>query len=496
MPTEAAAGDMDRIDPAIWKIASVALMGAFMAQLDATVVNVSLSSLAQDLHTSLSGIQWVTSGYLLALALMLPLNGWLVDRIGAKALYLWCFATFTLSSALCGLAWSAGSLIGFRVLQGMSGGLLAPMAQMMLARAAGKRLAQVVGFAAVPVLLAPLLGPVIAGAILQFASWRWLFLINLPVGALALVLAFAFLPGDRGETRPRSLDFVGLALLSPGLVLFLYGADQLGKPLGGEQLGATAIAASLVMLALFYAAARKKGDAALIDLRLLSGKGFSASLTTMFLINGVSFAGQMLVPIYLIRGCGMSPSRTGWLMAPLGLGMMCTYPLMGTLTERFGIRRVAASGALVALAGVLPFLYLASHGLVLVVLAPALFIRGMGMSAIGIPSITSAYASVARQDLPMATGAMNIVQRLGGPTLTTLVATFLGWKLASAPTQGGLPSAFTAAFALLCGLHGLLFLATLRLPWIVDRTQEKAVDPTGEPCGRPLATPAAHGRSP
>jgi MFS family permease len=111
--------EADRIDPAIWKISSVAVLGSFLAQLDATVVNVSLSSLAVELHTSLSTIQWVTSGYLLALALVLPLNGWLVDRIGAKALYLWCFSAFTLSSGLCGLAWSADSLIGFRVLQGL-----------------------------------------------------------------------------------------------------------------------------------------------------------------------------------------------------------------------------------------------------------------------------------------------------------------------------------------------------------------------------------------
>ena len=115
-----------RIDPAVWRVASVAAAGSFMAQLDATVVNVSLSSLARDLHASLSVIQWVTSGYLLALALVLPLSGWLVDRVGARALYLWGLAAFTLSSALCGLAWSAGSLIGFRVLQGMAGGLLAP----------------------------------------------------------------------------------------------------------------------------------------------------------------------------------------------------------------------------------------------------------------------------------------------------------------------------------------------------------------------------------
>ena len=199
----------------MWKITSVAVLGSFLAQLDATIVNVSLSSLAVDLHSSLTAIQWVTSGYLLALALMLPLNGWLVERIGAKSLYLWCFSAFTLSSALCGMAWSANSLIAFRILQGMSGGLMAPLTQMMMARAAGKHMARVMGYAAVPILLGPILGPVIAGAILQYASWRWLFLINLPVGVLAIVLAVLFLPNDREETRSRDLDLSGLALLSP-----------------------------------------------------------------------------------------------------------------------------------------------------------------------------------------------------------------------------------------------------------------------------------------
>ena len=120
------------LDPLVWKITAVAVLGSFLAQLDATIVNVSLTSLAGDLHSSLTAIQWVTSGYLLG---VLPcfhapaLNGWLVERIGAKSLYLWCFSVFTLSSALCGLAWSANSLIAFRILQGMSGGLMAPMTQ-------------------------------------------------------------------------------------------------------------------------------------------------------------------------------------------------------------------------------------------------------------------------------------------------------------------------------------------------------------------------------
>jgi MFS family permease len=162
----------DQLAPGVWKIVSVVVLGSFLSQLDATVVNVSLSSLAAELHISLSVIQWVTSGYLLALALMLPLNGWLVESIGTKRLYLICFSGFTLSSALCALSWSANSLIGFRVLQGVSGGLMAPMAQLMVARVAGKNLVRVMSYAAVPVLMGPILGPVIAGAILQYASWH------------------------------------------------------------------------------------------------------------------------------------------------------------------------------------------------------------------------------------------------------------------------------------------------------------------------------------
>jgi EmrB/QacA subfamily drug resistance transporter len=201
------------------------------------VVNVSLPTLAVELRSSLSTIQWVMSGYLLALALMLPLNGWLVDRIGAKRLYLWCFATFTLSSALCGAAWSAESLVVFRVLQGMSGGLLAPMAQMMLARAAGKHLARVMGYAALPILLGPILGPVLAGTILQHASWRWLFLVNVPVCLAGIVLAALCLPDDSGERRVRAFDGFGFALLTPGLVLFLYGSDHLQETTGRVLLG-------------------------------------------------------------------------------------------------------------------------------------------------------------------------------------------------------------------------------------------------------------------
>jgi predicted MFS family arabinose efflux permease len=272
-------------------------------------------------------------------------------------------------------------------------------------------------------------------------------------------------------------------------VLFLYGSDHLG-----ERIGLVTLIVSIVLLATFFRTATNKGDNALIDLRLFKGKIFSASVITQFMANGISFAGQMLIPIYLIRACGRSPSATGWLLAPLGLGMMCCYPLMGTLTERFGIRKVSAGGALLAFAGTLPFLYLASHGLVQAVLASTLFIRGVGLSAIGVPSISAAYASVKRQDLPMATTALNIVQRLGGPTLTTLCATFLGWRLGSerlglahadearmlsrvlSRVLSSMSGAFTAAFLLLCALHALLFIAAMRLPLSLEEKMEQHLE--------------------
>src|SRR5260370_1224368 len=230
----------------------------------------------------------------------------------------------------------------------------------------------------------------------------------------------------------------------------------------GERIGQITVALSVVLLAMFFMVAIRKGDRALIDLRLFKGKTFAISTVTQFMFNGISFAGQMLIPIYLISACGRSPSEAGWLLAPLGVGMICSYPWIGALTQRFGIRKVAAGGAFLAFAATLPFLYLARHGLVLTVLAGALFVRGIGLSAVGIPSISAAYASVRKQALPMATTSLNIVQRLGGPTLTTLCATFLGWRLGMAQPSASLSSAFTAAFLLLCVLHACLFAAANR----------------------------------
>lgn len=458
-----AADASDRIDPRVWKIASVVMLGPLLTSLDSTVVNVSLSTLSQELHASLADIQWVTSGYLLALALVLPVSGWLVDRVGARTVYLGCFAAFTLTSMMCGFAGSSDTLILFRVLQGAAGGLLAPMAQMMMARVGGRYLARILGYSVVPVMIGPIAGPTMAGLILQYEGWRWTFFINLPIGALAMVLAWRVLPRDNDERNPRRFDAVGFALLSPGLVLALHSLERIAseKAIHGWVAGELGLAA--VLLVAFGVHARRRGQSALIDLSLFRGRTFSAAAAMQFLQNAVNFGGQFLMPLYLLLVVGRSPGSTGMLLAPVGVGMLCAAPFMGTLTERFGPRRVATTGALIGLAGALPFAILGAGHLPIPVMCVALFLRGAGMGSVGIPSISAAYAGMPRAHVPIATTALNIVQRIGGPIATTALAIVLYSGIETHPAGDKAP-AFVVTFWVLCGLHLLCFASASRLP--------------------------------
>src|SRR3954454_7116562 len=217
------------LDRALLRLASVVVLGTIMSILDTTIVNVAIETLGRDLGASLSSIQWVSTGYLLALATVIPLTGWSMERFGGRRMWMLSVVLFLLGSTLCGLAWSTGSLILFRVLQGFGGGMIMPIGQAILAQAAGpQRMGRIMSVIGVPTLLGPILGPVIGGLIVDNVSWRWIFFVNLPVGAIALALAARILPGaEVGRARP-SLDLRGLLLLSPGLAALVYGLSEFG----------------------------------------------------------------------------------------------------------------------------------------------------------------------------------------------------------------------------------------------------------------------------
>ncbi len=453
-----------KVSPRVWRVAAVAALGPLITNLDATVVNVSLPTLGHDLHVGLSTLQWVITGYLLALALMLPLSGWLVDRFGAKRLYLACFALFTAASVLCGLSTSATALIASRIVQGMAGGLLAPMAQMMIAREAPHQLARVMGIVVVPVLLGPIFGPSLAGLILEHLSWHWIFLINLPIGVLAIAMAVRLLPHDPGSAQPRRLDLWGFALLSPGLALLLYSLESIGS-MGGRsgsgRLTFAGLALSLGLLTAFVFHARRLGGAAVVDLRLFRNRAFAASAQTQFLLNAAMLGGQLLLPLFLISELGASASRAGLLLSATGLGALCFYPFAGSFVDRFGPRRVSVTGATIALLATLPFALLPPERFTPSVILLALFLRGTALGAIGLPSLAAAYVSIPRESIPNATTTCNIVQRLGGPAATTVLTLFLHAQLAG--NSQAHASGYRRTFLLLCGFHALALLTTFRL---------------------------------
>src|ERR1044071_2709425 len=216
------------LDRALWRLASVVVLGTIMSILDTTIVNVAIETLGRELGAPLSTIPRVATGYLLALAPEIPLTGWEMARFGGKKAWMTAVALFLCGSALCGLASSSTSLIAFRVRQGFGGGMILPIGQAILAQAAGpQRMGRVMSVIGVPTLLGPILGPVIGGLIVDHFSWRWIFFVNLPVGVVALALASRILPAAERDTR-SPLDVRGLALLSPGLVLVVYGLSGFG----------------------------------------------------------------------------------------------------------------------------------------------------------------------------------------------------------------------------------------------------------------------------
>ncbi|HEY2935117.1 MAG TPA: DHA2 family efflux MFS transporter permease subunit [Gaiellaceae bacterium] len=400
--------------------AAVVVLGALMTILDATIVNVALPTLGRDFGTSISTIQWVPTIYLLAFAGIIPLTGWASERFGAKRVWLASLGAFMLGSLLCGLAWSIGALIAFRVVQGLGGGMIIPLGQTILARAAGPdRMGRVMSIVGVPMLLAPIFGPVVGGAIIGSASWRWIFFVNLPVGAVALLLAVKLLPAVPPWPHER-LDTLGLVLLSGGIAAFLYG---LARSTAADAAAWAALGCGLALVALFVRHALRSPNP-LLDVRLFAQRGFATATATNFVLGVALFGVALLLPLYFQIVRGRSPLETGLLLVPQGLGAAVAMPLAGSLTDRIGARRVVPTGVVVALAGVAAYARIGAHSPYWY-LAAALFAVGVGLGSTITPSMAVAYQSLERRAVPQATSALNTVQRIAGSLGTALLAVAL-----------------------------------------------------------------------
>jgi len=435
----------DRIEPYVWKIAGVVILGMTMSILDTTIVNVALDTLSEDLHSTLAQIQWVATGYLLALAAVIPLTGWAARRFGAKRVYLASIALFTLGSALCGVAGSSTSLILFRVLQGVGGGMIMPVAQMIMAEVAGpKRMGRVMGVVVMPAMLAPILGPVVGGLILENLHWSWIFFVNVPIGIIALALGWRMLPeSELGEAG--KLDWVGLLLLVTSMPLVVFGLSEIAtKESFTAPVVVWPIVGGLVLAAIFGWHALRTARP-LLDVRLYANRVFAAASLTTFGLGAALFGAMILVPLYYQQVRGESVIVTGLLVGPQGLGMLLVSPWIARMTDRFGGGRVAIVGVSLLTLSSLPLCFIGADTSI-AFLSFILLVRGVGIGLSFIPTTTVAFAALRTDQLSDATPQMNVLQRVGGAIGTAVLAVVLQRAGAGAHTGAELASAFGTAY--------------------------------------------------
>ncbi|MCA1006126.1 DHA2 family efflux MFS transporter permease subunit [Rhodococcus hoagii] len=426
----AGAPESDKIDGAVLKIASVVVLGAIMSILDVTVVSVALPTFAETFETSYAVVAWTMTAYTLALATVIPVTGWAADRFGTKRLYIGALVLFVIGSVLCAFAWDITSLIVFRVIQGLGGGMLMPLGMTIMTRAAGpERVGRVMAVLGIPMLLGPIAGPIVGGWLIDAASWHWIFLINLPIGIIALAAAFKLLPKD--EPSPsQPFDFVGMLLLSPGLALFLYGVSSIpehGKGLSPEVLIPIGIGLVLIVGFVFHALRK---DHPLIDLHLFQNRQLTVAVltTTMFII---AFMGAgLLFPSYFIQVRGESAMAAGLLLAPQGIGAMVTMPIAGRLVDKIGPGKIVLTGLPLIALGMFTFTQLTATSSYPLLMG-SLFVMGLGMGCTMMPLMTAAMVTLKHEMIARGSTLMNIVQQTAGSIGTATMSVVLTNQMTS-----------------------------------------------------------------
>ncbi|MFE3502663.1 MDR family MFS transporter [Kitasatospora sp. NPDC059160] len=439
----------DRVDPAVWRLAVTLITGALAVVFDTTIVSVALDDLAERLHAPLSTVQWVGTGYLLAVFVTIPLAGWAQARFGGRRLWIAALLGFLLGSVLSALAWDAASLIAFRVVQGVAGGLMMPLVSTLLMQAAkGRNTGKVMAIITVPTALGPILGPVLGGLILHVADWRWLFLVNIPFCVVGVLLARRDLPDDRpGPDRPRARpDVLGMLLLSPGCAAVIYGLSRVD----GRGGFATAevlvpLLGGLALVAGFTTRALARPEGALVGVRLFRHRSVASSATLLFL-GGVALYGPMLLlPLYFQQLRGQDALGAGLLLIPQGVGALLARGLAGRYTDRFGPRRVSLAAFVLVAAATVPFAFVgADTGLL--PLAAALFVRGLALGAAMIAPAGAAFAGLERAEIPDASIITRVAQQIGGSVGIALLTVVLQHGTGGIRTSTALAQGFDQAF--------------------------------------------------
>jgi EmrB/QacA subfamily drug resistance transporter len=411
--------------PAYKRIVAVAfVLGLFMDILDTTIVNVALPTLATEFHATTNTIEWVVTGYLLSLALWIPASGWLGDRFGTKKIFILALVLFTSASALCGLAWSIESLVFFRLIQGVGGGMLTPVGTAMLYRAyppierprASAILASVT-------VLAPAIGPVLGGFLVEYLSWRWIFFVNVPIGVFGVVFSALKLK-EHKEGAAGGFDVAGFLLAGGGLALVLYGlAEGPTKGWGSSLVIGTLVTGAVLLAVLVWVELHI--DEPMLDLRLFADRSFRTPNIVSFCSIGALIGVLFLLPQFLQGPRGLTPFQSGLTTFPQAFGVILMARVVGTRWYPvIGPRRLATAGTFGTALVTALFLFVGletSQWWIRLLM----FTRGAMIGMIFIPVQAAAFARITPQDTGRASALFQSQRQIGSAIGVAFLATIL-----------------------------------------------------------------------
>ncbi len=427
--------------------AIVLLVGGLAVIFDSTIMSIALKTLAVDLAVPVSTIQWVTTGYLLALGVAIPVVGWAQARLGGKRLWMIALTIFGIASIACSLAWDAPSLIAFRVVQGIGGGLMMPlMATLAIQQVpGGVALGRLMAMISLPAALGPILGPTIGGLILNYLDWRWIFWVNVPFCLVGLALAWRLIPSDPPRGKPI-LDWVGVLLVSPALVGMLYGLSNVSQDGGFTRLDVWApVVGGAMLLVAFLITQLRRPEAALVDVSLLRRRSVASSTAVLFLSGASLYGAMLLLPLFFQVVRGADALTAALLLIPQGVGALFSRSLAGKLTDAVGARVVAIGGFVVMGLGTIPFA-MAGADTGQWWLMAVLLVRGFGMGAVMIPVMSVGFVGLERDEVPHASIITRLAQQLGGAFGTAVLAVILEGAVNGADGVAAIAQGFGTAF--------------------------------------------------
>ena len=413
-----------------WAVALTVTLATFMEVLDTSIANVALPHIAGSLGASQEEATWVLTSYLVSSAIILPISGWISNRIGRKRFYMTCVALFTACSLLCGFANTLPLLIVARVLQGLGGGGLAPSEQAILADSfpVAKR-GQAFALYGMAVVVAPAIGPTLGGWITDNYNWHWIFFINLPIGLISLWLSNRMVedpPALKARTKLRlPIDFTGLALVAGGVGCLEFFLDKgQEKDWFGDSMITTVACIAAVLLVTFVWWEWRHPDP-IVDLKLLANRNFGTAVFLQLILGMVLFGSTVLIPQYLQVLLGYTAERAGMVLSPAGFMMMVMMFMAGrSLSWKIDPRLTVALGYTVTAIGIFNLTRLSHHTANATVTLWRMF-QVMGLAFIFIPISTLNYVGVPRSKSNQISSLSNFARNLGGSAGTALLTTFL-----------------------------------------------------------------------